>query len=373
VAGPLVLILLVTAADSADPVTRGIAAAARSALGPDARVVLRNCPGPPNDQQALDLEASEHADAVAELRWPQAHHREAALRMHVASTNAWIDRRVDFHRADADAERERTLAFAMVAILPEPPGSSNLGGNDADAGTASGANATHRGDSANEDDETEMPPAPGARDAGGDAGGGGTGTRGAEAIPAGRQNSSGPAPDSVPAATPTVPSSMGLEVLVVDAAGDGEGAQEIGGAGAFEWFVWRNVSVRVGGSVRDTSLDAASGDLLKVVGSAGLALHPWRTTKAHPFGASVRIDYLLLYERLSPVEPPGQNVPARDAVQSGCDAMLDGSWLFAPSVEAIGGAGIEAFAPTSIVEGGARIASLPVARAVFEGGLRLRF
>jgi hypothetical protein len=66
-------------------------------------------------------------------------------------------------------------------------------------------------------------------------------------------------------------------------------------------------------------------------------------------------------------------VPARDAVQSGCDAMLDGSWLFAPSVEAIGGAGIEAFAPTSIVEGGARIASLPVARAVFEGGLRLRF
>ena len=113
-AGPLTLILLVAAGESADPVTRGIAAAARSALGSDGRLVLRQCPGPPNDQQALDLEASEHADAVAELRWSRVHHREAALRMHVASTNAWIDRRIDFRHADADSERERTVAFAMV-------------------------------------------------------------------------------------------------------------------------------------------------------------------------------------------------------------------------------------------------------------------
>jgi len=370
VADPLTLILLVFAGEAADPVTRGIAAAARSALGPDARVVVRGCAGPPSDQQALDVEASEHADGVVELRWSQPHHREAALRMHVAGTNAWIDRRIDFRRADADAERERTLAFAMVSILPEAVGSAPIAG-DADGGAANEADGANGANSATEDDDAEAPA--GARAPAGPDGGGSSPADASPSAPSGREASGRAIPDSVRTAAPTVPSSMGLEVLVVDAAGDDEGVGEIGGALAFAWFFWRNVSLRVGGSVRDTSLDEASGDLLKVTASAGLAFHPWRTTRERPFGASLRVDYLFLYERLSRVMPPGQNVPIHDGVLSGFDAMLDGSWLFAPSVEVVVGAGVEAFPPTKIEQGTTTIASLPVARALFEGGLRLRF
>jgi hypothetical protein len=324
--------------------------------------------------------------------------------MHVASTNTWIDRRIDFGRADADSERERTVAFAMVSILPEPPSSTRTawsdpdagatsgggGGSGADGGTgadgANGADGGNGANSANEDDESEAPRASSTSSASSasstsstssassasnasDAGAPGPTAPNAAA----RQTSTGSFPDSTPPSSPTAPSTMGLEVLVVDAAGDGQGAQEIGGAAAFDWFFWRNVSVRVGGSVRDTSVDAASGDVLKVVGSAGLALHPWRATTAHHFGASLRIDYVLLYERLSPVGPPGQTARSHDDVLSGCDAAIDGSWLFAPSVEVIGGAGVEAFAPTTIKQGGTPIASLPIAHALLEGGLRLRF
>lgn len=364
-ADPLVLILLVAAGESADPVTLGIAAAARNALGWDGRVLVRSSTGPPNDSQAIDVEANEHADAVVELRWAQRHHREASLRMHVASTNAWIDRRIVFRRADADAERERTVAFAMVSALPESAGSGGAAASDADGGSVAGGKSSKEpADSAGSDAAVHSTEP--------DAGAPNT----ADAAPLSPQSPEARPQDRVELASATAqasPATMGLEVLVVDAAGDAAGAQEIGGAGAFGWFVWRNVSVRVGGSVRDTELDEASGDLLKLTASAGVGFHPWRATLSRPFGASVRVDYLLLYERLSQVTPPGQNASSFANVLSGCDAMIDGSWLFAPSVEIVGGAGVEAFAPTTIKEGRATLASLPIARAVFEGGLRLRF
>ncbi len=375
-ADPLVLILLVAAAESTDPMTRGIAAAARNALGWDGRVLVRGSAGPPTDPLAIDAETKEHADAVVELRWPKNHHREASLRMHVASTNSWVDRRIVFRRADADAERQRTLAFAMVSILPEPIGSGNTAAKDtdsagstaakdADGGATSEGKPTNEPNEPNEGTEAEADGGPVEPDA-------------ASANPPDASPLPGPAPeaaaqDRIQPASPTEPATMGLEVFVVDAAGDPGGAPEIGGAGSFGWFVWRNVSVRVGGSVRNAELDQASGDVLKLTGSAGLALHPWRATPAHPFGASIRVDYLLLYEQLSPVTPRGENVPSRESVLSGCDGMVDGSWLFAPSVEIVVGAGVEVFPPTTIQQGRTTLASLPIARGLFEGGLRLRF
>jgi hypothetical protein len=70
---------------------------------------------------------------------------------------------------------------------------------------------------------------------------------------------------------------------------------------------------------------------------------------------------------------PDGTPPTMDGWLSGIDAVADASWRFAPDVDALVGAGLEAFPPTFVTEGGQRVTTLPPLRALVEAGLQLRF
>jgi hypothetical protein len=397
-ADPLTLILLVAAGESGDATTRGIADATQDALGSESRVLVRESEGgAPDDAQALATERSSRANAVVELCWVAPRHRRATLRMHVASTGSWIERHFAFRRADADAERGRTLGFAVASILPEalssaqsPPAtemplgaqeggetgariaprsatrSATSGGTTLAPSAPSTASATpaspvvsNAPDGLSSTDAPSLPGPPSNPPPSLPVPTGALGTRVAADAPKGRE-------------TVTLPR-IALEFIVVDAAGDDGDAQEVGGAGAFVWFLTQNVSLRAAISVRTATIDAAQGNLVKVLGAAGIALHPWRTSAAHPFGASLRLDYLGLYETFTHFAMPDNSPPTLDGWLSGLDTVVDASWLFAPDVDALIGAGFEAFPPTFVTEAGQRVTTLPPLRALAEAGLRLRF
>ncbi len=398
-AGPLTLVLLVAAGESADATTRRIADATHDALGPESRVLVRESQGAPDDEQALAAESSSRANAVIELRWAAPRRRRVTVRVHIASRGLWVERLIAFRPPDADDERARTLGFAIASILPEtPPPAESPAADDAQF-------------AARENDGTGERPAPrsaprGTTPAPATSSAASTTPAVSPRVPNAPPGSNAPSgPVGAPAANPSTPAPISdhpasvpvqagalagvvasadtrasarparitVEFVVVDAAGDDGGAQEIGGAGAFDWFLVQSVSIRMAITVRTATLDAAQGNLVKVLGAAGVALHPWRTSAAHPFGGSVRVDYLALYETLTHFPMPDRTPPTMDGRLSGIDAVADARWRFARDVDALVGAGLEAFPPTFVSEGGQRVTTLPPLRALVEAGLQLRF
>src|SRR5208283_4723946 len=117
-ADPVTLFILVAAGERAD-LTRAMVGATHEALGASAVVVVREVSGELSDAEAMATERSERADAVVELSWVDSRHQQAALRMHVAQEERWVERSIGFLRSDADSERGRTLGFAIASVFPQ--------------------------------------------------------------------------------------------------------------------------------------------------------------------------------------------------------------------------------------------------------------
>jgi len=121
--------------------------ATHDALG-GALVEVRETRGLPDDETAVAIETSAHADAVVELGWADPRHRQANLRLHIASGGRWIERVIHFKPSDAQAERGRTLGFAVASMLPEAaaeggaPNSTSSPGSTATSAPAPPASAT---------------------------------------------------------------------------------------------------------------------------------------------------------------------------------------------------------------------------------------
>src|ERR1700722_1525830 len=130
--GALTLIILVASGESDDATSRAILRATRAALGAQARVEVHETRDPASDSQAMAAEQRSDADAVVELTWTETGHRQATLRVHLARDPAatttgagggrWLDRSVGFQPSDKDAERGRTLGFAVASMIPEAMG-----------------------------------------------------------------------------------------------------------------------------------------------------------------------------------------------------------------------------------------------------------
>jgi hypothetical protein len=117
----LVVVILVAANDARDPATTAMTATTQEALGPDAIVVVREVEAMPPDDEAERLEGTLHAEAVVEVTWPGAAHDRAHLRVHTAAASPpWAERDLAFAPVDAPAERGRTIAFTVAAMLPAP-------------------------------------------------------------------------------------------------------------------------------------------------------------------------------------------------------------------------------------------------------------
>jgi hypothetical protein len=100
----LTLVVLIASGDAKDPVAQSMDKALHQALGAETRVLFR----PMSEGDAVT------ADAVVTIVWRE---NRVTLRMHAG--DRWIDREIGFAAGDADAERGRTLGFAIASMLPE--------------------------------------------------------------------------------------------------------------------------------------------------------------------------------------------------------------------------------------------------------------
>jgi hypothetical protein len=353
---PVTLIVLVAAGEAANPTTAAMVRATGDALG-GAPVEVRETPGVPTDADALAMETESRASAVIELIWTDANQRQVILRVHLATGRRWVERSIGFMPSDPAGERGRTLGFAAASILPEA------------------AHSPTRSDGL----PTQPPAAPAPTPSEAPA------EERAPRLDAPRPSSASPDTVFPPAATEASTSVLApspgthrphveIDLLAVGGVGIGGNATGAGGGAAVGWFATQGLSLRVGASERAGSLDVAEATVFTLLINAGVALHPWRPTRSHPFGLSVRADYLLARQSATHFDSDDPAPVTRSRWLSGVDAVADVSWILSTEIEAILGIGLEdVLSPTYINVRDQRVANLPALRAVGEAGFRLRF
>ncbi|MEO6602414.1 MAG: hypothetical protein ABIQ16_21210 [Polyangiaceae bacterium] len=118
--GPI-LVVLVIAHGSADPLTVAFERAVRAALGRQASLEIRTVPEDPPDADSIALGGG--ADGVVEVSW-EAAGAKARLHCYVANEHRWVDREIAFGSDGAQSDREmaergRLLGFAVATMFGE--------------------------------------------------------------------------------------------------------------------------------------------------------------------------------------------------------------------------------------------------------------
>jgi hypothetical protein len=347
-ADALTILLFVAAGEGSDATTRAMVRATREALGPTARVEVRETPNELTEDEALIAEQLAGASAVVDLTWADPAHRSAMLRVHVARSGRWIGRSIGFMASDASTERGRTIGFTVVSMLPEAAAEPTPSESPSGPLAAPQPPPTLQKVGPVEQDHSVH----------------------AAAAPA------------APNEPPGNPSFFAVDLLGLAALSlGGEGAGGAGGGVAGYWFPLLHFSVRIGGSLRAGGVGLVPSSTLTGAVSVGAGWHPLRATPPHPLGLSLRVDYLALYQSLQPTGyavATGNRAAASlaDEWVSGLGEVVDVSWLLSAELEALLGLGLEeALGSTYVqVQGApAAIAAFPPVRALGEAGLRVRF
>jgi hypothetical protein len=159
--------------------------------------------------------------------------------------------------------------------------------------------------------------------------------------------------------------------LALGALGISGNATGIGGSAAVHWFPFDAVSLRIAGGVRAGSIAEAHASTLDLSLTTGVAWHVHQPSLPSRLGFSVRLDYVLLDQA---VTPDGAPQLAKSRAMSGIAGAMDVGWLLAGNTDLLAGLGIEdVFSPTYLDLQGTRVATLPPLRAFGEMGCRLRF
>lgn len=341
-ADPLTILLFVASGEGSDATTRAMLRATRDALGPGASVEVRETTNDLTDDDALIAEQLSNADAVVDLAWSDVAHRNARLRVHVARSGRWISRFIGFMASDASKERGRTIGFAVVSMLPDAGGDEQPATNS----------------------PTPLPrPIPSSPTSAG-------------ALPAGGDRTLADYNEAPARAPSSVMSRFALDLFALGAKGIGGKADAGGGAVGVSWYPWAPLSLRLGGSVRAGSIDGLPSSTLTATASAGVAWHPVRSTLSHPFGVSLRAEYVLLYQSMQ-YFLVGASAESQHGWLSGLAAVVEPAWLLAPDVDAVLGLELEdVFVPANVLLRGVhvvQVATVPPLRGVVEIGVRVRF
>ena len=353
-ADALTILLFVAAGEGSDPTTRAMARATREALGPGAKVEVRETAGELKEDEALIAEQVARADAVVDLTWTDSTHRSATLRVHIAKNGRWLGRSIGFMPSDASTERGRTIGFTVVSMLPEvaaepiPPADNTQPSTTPSTPTAGPPAAPPPAPLPDQDRAVHEPPQ--------------------HIVPSGRQ-------------------ALALDLFALGAWGvDGDGGGGGGGGVAVSWFPVAPLSARLGGSLRAGSIGAVPGSTLTAALSTGIGWHPLRASQSHPLGVSLRADYLAIYQSLRPtgatVRSGNRTTAMGEQWLSGFGAVVDLSWFVIADIEALAGVGLEeVFDSTRVFYStnvqvqmpGVAEADFPPLRVVGEAGLRVRF
>ena len=326
----IVLAIVVATQNVDDQATEAMRGTAAEAIGGEDSVVVREVEVP-SDAEALRIERTVHARNVAEVVWLDTAHTRARVRVHVSDTGRWTERSITFSAVDTPVERGRALGFAVTSMLPE------------------------------------------------------------EALSA-RPHRPLPRPESPPAAPAETESPEDLRTALrlggIGSVGLGGIARGIGGSIAGEFFVSREVSLRIGFGGRSGSVPALSGTDL--AGYAGVGGSFWPLPPGHNrrVAVGVRADALALYHSVSTNRPTADIVARRQSKWlPGIDVLGEIALSLLPALEIIGSLGVEvAFGSTPLAntvtvidEAGGETSTttpagkVPVFRGVAEAGIRLSF
>jgi hypothetical protein len=310
----VILAIIVASGESQSPATRALVAACSDALGAGVSVELHEA-ATPSDREAAKLEAATGPRAVAEVLWSGAGHVSARVRLHVARTDRWIDRTIDFEAADSLSERGRALGFALASMLPEADPALQI---------AAAPSAT--------------PLAP------------------------------------VPRALGRPRRAVGLAALAND--GIAGPAAGLGGMVDVAFAVGESVAVRASAALwRGSIAEIAATDLTAQLG-AGAAWTPIAPAPERPWELGLRADALVVYQAVSHVHATGTTA-WKAKVLPGVDVMLEGGWHVTRGCEVFVAAGPEIVLGTidvAVISSAVTAeVTLPALRAVAQVGLRLHF
>jgi hypothetical protein len=116
---PAVVLAIVIATQNVDDqATDSMRATAVEALGSEDAVVVREV-DETGDAETLRIEKLVRAQTAAQILWLDGSHTRARVRVHVAETNRWTERIIEFAVVDTPTERGRALGFAVTSMLPE--------------------------------------------------------------------------------------------------------------------------------------------------------------------------------------------------------------------------------------------------------------
>ncbi|HEY8076476.1 MAG TPA: hypothetical protein VIF62_20265 [Labilithrix sp.] len=327
---PSAIVLLVLVTRGEDRVeTAAMSAAVRDAVLFDAQVDVREVDARhelPRDDDAIALAQASHANAVVELVWKDAAHKNLTLHFHAEGSPRFTDRQIAFEPSDGDAERGRTIGFALVSMLPEsltrpPPPLPK---------------------------PPEPPPEPPPPEA-----------------PKKKEEERRPE-DFVPERHAGALDLAGSMRAGADATGFGA---TLGG----RWDFAARFSLRAAAAVHAGKLDAADATSLFLTVGGGAVAKPLLASRARPLEVAIRADLLVQRMELDHTQSTGGTVSGA-RWSPAADLVVDGMWLFAGNLGLFAAAGAEAaFGETTVFVAGQPVATVAPLRLVAEAGVRVLF
>ncbi|HEX7668300.1 MAG TPA: hypothetical protein VF395_01895 [Polyangiaceae bacterium] len=338
--------------EDSDAVAPAIARAARDALGPDTKVVLRTLPTFPSAADVQSLGKEVHADAVVEVAWIAPDHLRTIIRVERPNSERFIDRFIDFRAADDLAERNRTVGLAIASMLPDGQ-ATPAAASPPEKREAKAARKVKRG------------PRGGAKPKSGES-------------PESESPGSAKSPESPESLEPSEQSApfvlhaSHLSGVATLAFGVGDHAGAIGGALDFRHALGRTLSFRIGAGAR-VGEDPPAGVVTRFFYDAtGLAWSGWATSNGRG-SLGLRLDALLVLTQFQHSSAEGA-VVNRYKLMPGGDLLVEAGYFFTRDVAVVVGGGGEAvFGQTDVFVGGRRSATLGPLHPVAELGLRVGF
>lgn len=268
------------------------------------------------------------ADVVVRVRWSDDAHRRAVLTVRTTDGRE-SERTFSFDAADPEAERGRTLGFALVAMVPEEMRSA----------------------------PPEPPPAPPPPLA-------------TPQPSAAVESAAPPSARDESAARSVARSRVWLDALGHASAGIAGSAGGIGGALAVRVRLG-SIALRVGGAARAGDVDEANASSATLRGDAGLA---YSTVLVDPhLLVGARSSLVVLRHTLRRAEADGATSSGSHTL-GGVELVAEVSYAFSPWFALTAGAGTEvAFGVTRVRVGTARVAEIPPVRLIGEAGARFAF
>lgn len=313
-ANPLVIVLVIAAADGDPSSTRALMDTVREATEPGAIVLTRET-APASDADVARMATALHADDVVVVSWR--HDDKWTVQLRVLATAApahWSERELSFTDADPPRERGRAAGFAISSMLqraePPPP-------------------------------PPPTPPSP-------------------------------PAAREMPPPRPSEGLAFGVELLAAVAGGLGGAAPGAGVELAGRLRFLPRFALVAGGGFRTGHVGSAQATLTQVPLRAGAA---WESAPlgGTPVALGARVDLGVVLQSLSRTDTAGQEATERRAVPFGA-ALFEGSLYFTPRIALALAAGPEvAFGATKVIVGTEVRDKVPPVRIVGELGLRVLF